>query len=161
MTNAEEIKKRLEEIHLKSYTITSSNGLNLLRDDMNWIADQLRASLEREEEWKALAADSSDEKSQNYEEACKERDEAVKARVFYDRWLSNGVYFTTEEFKKYIEERDNLINLRKQDIELLHKTQNERDDYREVLEKFTEDYTSMNKRQEAKDVLDKYPKASK
>ena len=40
-----------------------------------------------------------------YDRVAAERDEAVELRQKYDTWLSNGVYYTTEEYTKLVAER--------------------------------------------------------
>lgn len=42
----------------------------------------------------------------------KERDEAVKVRVGYDRWLSGGVYHTTKEYQTMVVDKMNAATAR-------------------------------------------------
>ncbi len=85
----------------------------------------------------------------------------LRASLEREECLAEGVNHFAEQRALLMQERDVWHERCGREQNLFDELRLERDDYREVLEKFTEDYTSMNKRQEAKDVLDKYPKASK
>ncbi len=148
MTNAEEIKKHIEMI-----TETYKRDSMITYQDIEWCIEQLKASLEREEKLqkehdyfkngyintalentKLRSSDCIDPRI--YEDRLKEIDslkDHMKSLIEINKLAEIDLDARATSLKLIVKERDNLINLRKQDIELLHKTENELDDYREAL----------------------------
>ncbi len=118
MTNAEEIKKRLDEIDN-----TEKNMGGIGRTDLIWLITQIRASLEREAEWKSVINNMGVPNATGLiKEAFDLKDELI-----------NELSKVNSEWNKAAIERDDLQIICDANKEMADNIRRERDDYRNAL----------------------------